>query len=115
MLPRNDKKLRGSTAALTTRYTFLGRIRLLYIFWAMLKGTLIATVTVFILGTTFIQSLVIALVSGGLGLIGMVLAAYVAATEARHNRALLQDIKRNTGTDNREGDREDVRKTNEGF
>ena len=72
--------------------------------WFIFKGALVATVTLWVLGTTFIQSVVIATLSGTLGIIGMAIAAYIASTEARKNRELLHDIKKNTDTDKREGD-----------
>lgn len=82
------------------------------ILWPLIKGLVIAGVTIWILGTTFVQSLIIAAVSGTLGIIGMVLGAWIAAwkasEEARHNRSILQDIKAHTDTNRREGDKLDA-------
>lgn len=78
-------------------------IRNLITIFAIVKGLLIASVTL-VIGVTFFQSLVIAIVSSSIGAVGASLAAYIAIRGARENKEILHDIKRNTQTAKREGD-----------
>lgn len=71
--------------------------------YAAFKGAVLATVT-FAIGTTFGQSLLIAVVSGGLGLLGMLGAAFISTRAARQNKELLHDIKGKVGADRRAED-----------
>ena len=73
--------------------------------FSVLKGVLVAGVTAAI-GTNFLQSLIVAVVSGTLGLIGMVIAATIAANATRKNREVMHDIKRKIGADQRARDEE---------
>lgn len=75
--------------------------------FATIKATAIALVT-FIIGTAFWQSLVIATVSGCLGMAGMILAAWIAANATRQNRQLLERIEGKTDTITRRTDRRDA-------
>lgn len=75
----------------------------LAIAWGIAKGAIVAAATAAI-GLQFWQSVVVAAISGSLGAVGAIGAAYIASREAKRNRAVLHDIKRKVGAHQRARD-----------
>lgn len=63
--------------------------------YSSLKAFLLAVV-VLVIGTTFVQSVIVAVVSGALGVVGMVIAAWIAAQTAARQEGVLHEIRDTT-------------------
>lgn len=63
--------------------------------YGAVKGAIVASVTLAI-GTTFVQSIIVAVISGALGVAGMVLAAAITNRRARQHDEVLDEIRTTT-------------------